>query len=372
MTRQYDICFICFDELKSDARTLNLARTYIKQDKKIAIIAPSSQEDKVAFSAEGIDVFPVNPPKNKRFWTRWLLFHSRARKFKKIEASIYWANDFYSLYTASWLASSRKSKLYYDSREIYSALGPLAHNQVKQSVITEMEKKLVANVDRIIVSGEMDAEYLKNHFNIKKDYSVIMNLPPYKDAFKSNRIREELGISSDKKILLYQGVIVKGRGIMPVIRALPCLEDVEFCIIGWGPHEQDFKELAQALNVDDRVHFLGKKPYDELCQYTASADIGIAYIEPVTLSYRLALPNKLFEYCMARVPSLVSDLPAMKKTLQEFKIGELIQVGAEPEVFARCLRKILDNKDAYIAECEKASRKYCYEAQVETILNLIK
>lgn len=371
MSIVYDICFLCFEELRSDARTLNLARTYIANHKKVAVIAPVCQSDILLFEKEGIKIYPVPVVKKQRFWRRWIKFHYKAKRFKTLKAKVFWANDFYSLYTASLYAKRNKSKLYYDSREIYSSLGPLAQNNFKQSIITELEKRLINKVDHIIVSGEMDAEYLQNHFNTNHEYTVIMNLPPYKNKLESYKLREELNLSDDVNILLYQGVLLKGRGIMPVIRALPLLENTVFCIVGWGPHEKDFRDLAIALNVEDRVFFLGKKSYDELFYYTASADCGIAYIEPITLSYRLALPNKLFEYCMGRVPSLVSNLPAMKRIVDEYGIGELIQPGAEPIEFANTIMKILSNKQKYVDNCEIASKQLCYSAQEEKIINLL-
>ncbi len=371
MSIVYDVCFLCFEELRSDARTLNLARTYIRNKKKVAVIAPVCQSDILLFEKEGIKIYPVPLVKKQRFWRRWIKFHYKARKFKTLKAKIFWANDFYSLYTAHKYAQQNKAKLFYDSREIYSSLGPLAQNNFKQSIITELEKNLVKLVDKIIVSGEMDAEYLKNHFNTDHEYTVIMNLPPYKNKIESYRLREELNIADDTSILLYQGVLLKGRGIMPVIRALPLMENTVFCIIGWGPHEKEFRDLAKALNVDDRVFFLGQKSYDELIYYTASADLGIAYIEPITLSYRLALPNKLFEYCMGRVPSLISNLPAMKKIVDKYAIGELIQPGADPSEFANSIMKVLSNKQKYVDNCEIASKELCYSAQEQAILDLL-
>jgi len=48
---------------------------------------------------------------------------------------------------------------------------------------------------------------------------------------------------------------------------------------------------------------------------TASVDIGVSLIENLSTSYYYALPNKLFEYIMADVPVVVSNLPQMKKLL---------------------------------------------------------
>ncbi len=367
----YDICFVCFEELRADARTINIARIFAHSGKKVAIIAPCDPEDISLLTSENIDILNLKIHKNKRFYIKWIKYNKEVRKYKKINTKAVWANDFYSLYTAIKIAEKRKSQLLYDSREIYSALGPLAENKFKQAFITNFEQRLVEKVDNIIVSGKRDADYLKEHFNSDHPYTVIMNLPPYREVIQSNLIREELGLSDDKKIILYQGLLVKGRGIIPVLRALPFLENYILVLIGWGPNIKDFQEVAKALNVEDRLFYLGKKSYDILNNYTASADIGIAYIEPITLSYRLALPNKLFEYCMARVPSLVSDLPAMKDVLSNYHIGELIKVGSEPIQFANTINKIYNDKNKYVIECERASKVFAYETQEKEILELL-
>ncbi len=371
MRDNYDICFVCFEELRSDARTLNIARTYAKNGKAVAVIAPAADRDIKLFAKDGIDVLSIPLMTQDRFWKKWLFFNKETKKYRKINAKAVWANDFYGLYAAIKIAKRQNSQLLYDSREIYSALGPLSDNKFKQAVVTQLELRWVQQVDNIIVSGQMDADYLKDHFNTDHPYSVIMNLPPYREYNPQNKIREELNIPQDKKVILYQGLMMKGRGIIPIIRALQYLEDCVFVLIGWGPFLDEFLELAKSLHVGDRVFYMGKKSYDQLFDYTASADIGVAYIEPINLSYRLALPNKLFEYCMARVPSIVSDLPAMKDVINNHRIGELIEVGTDPSKFAHILEKLIKDKEKYKAECEIAAKKFCYEQQEETILSLL-
>lgn len=371
MKDHYDICFVCFEELRADARTLNISRTFAKHGKRVAIIAPATSDEVQQYAKDKIKVLPMKIRKQKRYWKKWFGFNFEINKYKKINAKAVWANDFHSLFAAIRIAKRKNSQLLYDSREIYSALGPLAENKFKQAIITQLEQRLVQRVDNIIVSGPMDAEYLKDHFNTDHPYSIIMNLPPYSEYKESNKIREELGISKETKIILYQGLLIKGRGIIPVIRALQYIEDSVFVLIGWGPHVDDFNQIAKSLHVGDRVFFLGKKSYDELFEYTASADLGIAYIEPITLSYRLALPNKLFEYCMARIPSLVSDLPAMREVINQHRIGELIEVGAEPSKFAFVMGKMLIENEKYKQECEIASKIYSYDTQETEILQLL-
>ena len=113
----------------------------------------------------------------------------------------------------------------------------------------------------------------------------------------------------------------------------------------------------------------GAVPYGELNQWTSSADIGIVMNEPISFSYKMALPNKLFEYCMAGIPSLVSKLPAQKLVLEEFAIGELIEAYAPPEEIAGAIEK-LKNKNQYSAQMKKAARHYSYENQEPEILKI--
>jgi len=75
-------------------------------------------------------------------------------------------------------------------------------------------------------------------------------------------------------------------------------------LLGDGGYEKTLLNEAKLLKVDKRVIFCGKVDYDLLHEYTCSADAGLCFIQPVSISYQYALPNKLFEYIMAGIPVL--------------------------------------------------------------------
>ena len=60
---------------------------------------------------------------------------------------------------------------------------------------------------------------------------------------------------------------------------------------------------------------------DVLLDYTSSADFGISTIEDSCLSYRYCLPNKMFEYLMAGIPVIVSNLYEMKRLVESNMVG---------------------------------------------------
>ena len=93
----------------------------------------------------------------------------------------------------------------------------------------------------------------------------------------------------------------------------------------------DYTErLAKDLNVSERVHFCGVVPYRELHQWTCSADIGIVFIEPISFSYKLALPNKLFEYLYCEKP-VIASINVPEKINPIIQSGSGISVAAEDE-----------------------------------------
>lgn len=367
----YDICMITMSVLRHDARTLNIAQTLFKNGKKVCVIGYGNEFDKFDF----IDFKFLSKPRPSRVFKEWIYFRKTCKKLEpQIKAKIFWASDFYSLPIASHFAKQNNAKLIYDAREIYSAIGSLHNRKLTQTIQTFLEKKWVKNVDKIVVTGELDKEYLINHFKSNIPFFVIKNFPPFKEAVKSGLIREKFKIPQDKKILIYQGMISEGRGIIPSIKALSYLDDFVFCILGDGNLKKEAMHLTERLGLKDKVFFAGNINYNELHQWTCSADIGLALIEPVSFSYNLALPNKLFEYCMAGIPSLVYDLPAMKQIIDEHGIGLTISHNSEPKDIADAIIKISqkENYTKFKNACANASHQLSFDAQNDIVLSLLK
>ena len=78
-------------------------------------------------------------------------------------------------------------------------------------------------------------------------------------------------------------------------------------------------------------------------------------IEPVSLSYEYALPNKLFEYMMARIPSIVTDLPALRAHIAAYPVGVLVNraLSVDAVVAAVASLRASDVRRGMIAACEQ-------------------
>ncbi len=294
------------------------------------------------------------------------------RELLKKKANIYFAEDIQTLPIVYFFAKLNKAKIYYNSREIYAHLAGLRNKSIIQKIIAKIESGFIRKVDLVLVTGDMDAEYLKESYGIDNLF-VLRNLPKYKSDIAKIDLHEKLNIPQNCKIILYQGVILEGRGILKVIDLMKEIDNVHFVIIGEGEFRQNFESHTNQLGYRERIHFTGAVNHSELLNYTAGADIGVALIQNISISYYYALPNKLFEYIMAGVPVLASDLPQMKKVIDEHKVGKYVNMDDENEIKVT-LKNLLNDQTQlkeFKANCGSAAKILNWENEFESFLKFL-
>jgi glycosyltransferase involved in cell wall biosynthesis len=363
---------ISFSAPGKDARLLGIINTLNKKDFEITVIALDDKSFANIAKANKYKYIPIYVCPITRMIKKWQSFYKMGKEYtKKLKPDIVIASDFYALPLASKF-KNRKNQLIYDSREIYSALGSLANYPIKQFIHTIIEKFYIRRVDDIVVSGDLDAEYLKKHFKHSTPYHTIMNVPPYKKIVDSSYIRDKYSIPFDKTIILYQGALMEGRGIYKLIELVSKNNDYALFIIGDGPERNKINDMILRTNLFRKIILSDAVPYDELHNITCSADISTALFEDISLSYKLALPNKLFESMMAGVPVIASDLPAIRRIYDKHPFGALISSDCSIEELDSKISEIISNKNNYAKILTNASKIYNYEAQATKIYKLVK
>ena len=126
------------------------------------------------------------------------------------------------------------------------------------------------------------------------------------DLKPTGLIRKE--INSDGLILLYCGNLEVYQGVDLLVESFPYVvkEDVkvELVIIGGIPEDiERYTQKAKRLGIEENVHFLGPRPFDQLDAYLADADILVApRIKGVNT------PMKIFPYLHSGKPVLLTKL----------------------------------------------------------------
>jgi len=126
----------------------------------------------------------------------------------------------------------------------------------------------------------------------------------------------------------------------------------------------------EASKESDNIFFHQAVSPDVLLDYTVSADFGIATIEDSCLSYRYCLPNKLFEYIMAEVPVIVSNLPEMRKVVQEGKIGVVLEEETLEGITRAIKEAVALDKNQINNNLKKVKKIYNWEEQERALLEV--
>jgi glycosyltransferase involved in cell wall biosynthesis len=179
------------------------------------------------------------------------------------------------------------------------------------------------------------AQEISKRYSVPK-VTVIRNVPVYRAVGKSDRLRQRLGLSPNVRIALYQGNLQPDRGLDKLIRAAAFLDRDNVIVLmgnGVGTTPSELEALISSERVADRVKVLPPVPYAELLDWTASADIGLHIFSPdYSLSIRMCLPNKLFEYLMAGLPVLTSPLDAVMEVIRTYEVGQIVSSLAPADI----------------------------------------
>lgn len=287
-------------------------------------------------------------------------------------ASIIFAEDIYTLPFVVIFGKLKRAKILYDSRELFGFLAGLKDKKLKQFFWKWIEKLFIKKADYVIATGQMDVEYLIDEFKLNNTL-LLRNLPRYYKPSAKIDLHSQLGIDKNKKLLLYQGMLLKGRGIEKIFSILNQLPNYVFLIAGGGDFEEYYKNLTVKMNIKNQVFFLGKFKQEDLLKITASVDIGLSLIENLSKSYYYALPNKLFEYIMAEVPVIVSDLPQMKETVEKYDVGFAVNYNDDNQIIT-AINKLTEEINLYESKkqnCQIASQELNWEKEVTSLLKTI-
>lgn len=353
------------------------------QDSRITNLSNSLREDGFPVSVIGFDWFSLKENHIEKdlkifriYKTKFsLLFYLQynlilSKELLKAEAHVFFAEDFYTLPLVTFFAKLKSAKVFYNSREIYAYIGGLHSRPHLQRVITSIERFFIKKVDLVMTTGEMDSEFLEKFYSLPKT-TVVRNIPLYQKPTSKVDFRKQYGIASDKLILLYQGVIIPGRGIPLIIEALAKIPNAVLLLLGDGDQKENYQNHAKKFDVGDRVIFAGSFKQNELINYTAAADVGLSLIENISISYYHALPNKLFEYIMAELPVLSSNLPQMKNIVETYQVGEVIDLENQQEIIDVLNKWSVDRKllESYKVNCLHASQELNWQTEYRRLRN---
>ena len=361
---------LVLNNFKNDSRVLRTCFFLKRSGYEVGVIALHDAGQLVSEVVNGIQVDRVRLVtrawyKNKIFQVIKFAEWSLAALWRARRADLVHCNDLNTLQVGVMLKllSFGRIKLVYDAHEFESNYAP---NQSRRSIwlLQVIERALIRFADAVITVSDGIAEEYARLYSIEKP-ALVLNCPPYQEVGKKDLFREKFGIIPGQTIFLYQGGLDKGRGVEMLLEAFRDLGGANAIVfMGYGPLEETIKEYALA---HQGIYFHPAVSPDVLLDYTSSADFGISFIENACKSFAYCLPNKMFEYLMAGLPVIVSNLQEMKKVVEKNGIGVVAAENTVLGLQEAIQRAVNLDKTTVNENIGKIKQVYCWEEQERTL-----
>jgi glycosyltransferase involved in cell wall biosynthesis len=294
-----------------------------------------------------------------------------AEQVAAVKPDVIYANDLICLPAGHHAATLSNARLIYDAHELEVHRNPPLPFLQKRYV-AHIEKKYARRADVVITVGELVAAELGAHIR-RDDIDVIYNSPALSPCARS--IREDLRLAQDTPLIVYVGKVTVGRGVGDLIASLPQMPGISFAAV--GPCDSKTFEVltaqAHRLGISHRVRLLPPVPSDQVVSYIRGADLGVISVEPVTLSYRYCMPNKLFELSFANVPVFSNNLDDIARFLGEFGNGRIFNFE-DKYAFPHAMFEMIRHKDRYLMGEDARMRlhaKYSLQTQQNKLLAIL-
>lgn len=334
------------------------------------------------------EFFRVNSFKFISFFELANLYDASRSKFKKL-------TDMHSLKKQIW---EEIEKTYTENDLIWitsdTALKHLGNKVLKYNYVFQLMelseeiryyKKLpfkmdvvsIGNAALAIVVPEFNrAHIIKAWWRLKERPLILANKPYITYNYEKNNVIDNeyandiIKKLSDKKIILYQGIIHKERPLDQYIYAVDKLGD-EYAFVIMSNGENIYKDIKSS-----NYYFIPYVKAPNHLQITSHAYMGVLSYFPVPSDYSIlnalfCAPNKTYEYAMFGIPMLGNDVPGLKYAFDTTGCGICIE-NFDTDSICSAIKQIESKYDEMSRNSEIYYSETDSEQQLFYILETVK
>jgi glycosyltransferase involved in cell wall biosynthesis len=300
------------------------------------------------------------------FWRRQVI-RAFADSKPEYRPDIVLTHDYFTADIAVEVGKKVRAPVVVDCHEY--ALGQYVHNPnwVKwhQTVVRELQDHLFPKLDGLTTVCDGIAELIATDHLLQRTPQVVRSLP----FFSEQPFRP----TGDVVTVLYHGEIFPSRALHVAVRSMRLWRpEFRFVLRGYSDpaYVEQLRQIAVEVGVADRLEIQPPVPFDQIVPAANEADVGYFVHIDTSPQRRFALPNKFFEYVMAGLALVVSDLPEMARLVREHDLGVLV-----PECEEESIARVINSLDrASIDEMKRhslsAAKVLNWDAEKEKMMSL--
>jgi len=183
---------------------------------------------------------------------------------------------------------------------------------------------------------------------IKENKIKIIHNPIEINKKIKTKLKKELGIKKEEKIILYCGRLSKDKGIYFTINAIKDLDNIVFLIIGKKRnYYSELNNLVKKLDISKKIKFIGFIDNSKIKEYYSITDL---VVHPCT--YYEPLSRMLLEAASYGIPIIASNIGGNSEIVENDVNGFLVKNTKE-----------LKNKIEKLINNEKLAKKMGEESK---------
>lgn len=234
-----------------------------------------------------------------------------------------------------------------------------------------MTQYLLKNADAFVVMSDIVEKDLKN---VYPQANYIFHPHPIYDHFGEKPLpsvaKQQLQIDSDKKTLLYFGLIRKYKGLDLLIEAFDQLDDSYQLLIVGEPYEDFgfYQQLIDKNSNKERIHCATHYIDDkDVPQYFSASDVCVLPYRTATQSGVIAISYHF------DIPVIVTDVGGLKNTVEPYNAGIVIE-RPEKELITEAIERYFQKGNPEMMEKSIVNFKtqYSWDSLVKKITELYK
>ncbi len=231
---------------------------------------------------------------------------------------------------------------YHTMYEDYTHYITRGHFEKTARKIVRWLSRLMGNTCALLVAPTNKTKRALMEYGVNKPIKVIptgIDFSNFSSRFSKEQIektRDRYGLS-DKFTVVFLGRIAKEKNIEFLLKAMKKIslmdDDVVLLIAGFGPYEENLKEIAEEYGVLDKVIFAGRQNHEDVPLIYQCADVFASASESETQG-------------ITYIEALASGLPVLAK--HDECIEDIVIDGQTGFIF--------DNEEEYIQKLLKIKR----------------
>lgn len=365
-------------------------------DKAASLFAAKSAE---AFAESGLDVTLVVPKRLGIVDEDPYVYYSIERNFKIeyiktidlynnpiLKPLAFWLSYIsFSFFTRIYLRQRSKKEDIIYSNEI---LPLVLNSKIRKNCFYEMHDfpeskiwlfgKYLAKMKWILIHNRWKLEEAQKLFPVidRNRFLYEPNAVDLKDfdiEISKVEARKQLGLSENKKIIIYTGHLYEWKGVYTLAESAKLLPS-DCVVIFVGGTDKDVKKFRQIYESVETIKIVGHVKHSLVPVWQKAGDVLIL---PNTAKEKISAfytsPMKLFEYMASRRPIIATDIPSIREILNNK--NALIVEADNPEKMKQVIVESFRSTSVGYELAEKAFAdvsNHTWHKRANRIINFIK